>query len=40
MLVAEPFEGLITMAVELLGGLRGTSKMGLKLWLQKFKGLQ
>lgn len=31
MLVNELFEGLITMAVELLGGLCGTNKMGLKL---------
>lgn len=40
-LINELFEGgLIAMAVELLGGLHGTDKVGLKLWLQKLKGIQ
>lgn len=37
MLVNELFEGLITAAVE---PLSGTNKAGLKLWLQKLKGIQ
>jgi len=36
-LVNELFEGLINMAVELLGGSHGTNKVGLKLC---WKGIQ